>query len=196
MEYLEDSSDEVEIAPPRKNREDSPGAVSLIQAKIDEFQDAMFRQLALERKLNDPKVQDDAVKRAADDFMQREGKIIRDAANVEHEKQVADLKSKYADIERREQESLKGARRAREQTVTQERDRLKRVRDEIISSQAKLNTTQEEVRVLREKRRKLEKDTEDLRKRASVQAQSYGSFRPRAQKGPAVSSYMSSMYGN
>ena len=197
VEYLssESTSNEVEIVqPPRKNRENSPDAVSLLQSKIDEWNDDMFRQLAIERALNDPEVQNAAVKRAADDFMRTNGKVIRDAADAEHKKHVATLKATYAAIDQREKESLEGARRSRQHTETQERDRLKRVREEITSAQKSLSTIEDKTRAARDKLRKLEADAEELKRKADAQAQSYGSFRPRAQKGPMVASYMSQMY--
>ena len=155
----------------------------ILKNRLDQIQSALSREIAIERMINDPAVQEEAVKRAAESYVNNQGQIIIDEFEKQHAEHMSAMNTRYLEMEKRLMQDHESAKKARDGEIERERNKLKRIREKIESEIHRCGETLD-------KRRLLEKECEILRQKAEAQARTVASYRPYANRRPVISNYV------
>ena len=153
-----------------------------LTTRLNQIESALYREAAIERKLNDPAVQNLAVGRAAYAYAKANKAAIIDEFN----KQQAQLRQTAEEDHKRHEQCKKTA----EDELTQKRADLKRARDDYDLVSAQLSNVQALLAKSSSELKRVRQDLADIQSHANAQASTVVSLQPTAPKKSVLSQYV------
>ncbi len=167
-----------------------------LTTRLNQIESALYREAAIERKLNDPAVQNLAVGRAAyayakankaaiiDEFNKQQAQL-RQTAEEDHKRHEQCKKTAEEDHKRHEQ-----CKKTAEDELTQKRADLKRARDDYDLVSAQLSNVQALLAKSSSELKRVRQDLADIQSHANAQASTVVSLQPTAPKKSVLSQYV------